>query len=365
MDDPDFPRLELEPSSPLYVQLCQEDEEGNCTLPSKVVLDANLVYDDVSNKSAEYSVDTIRTVKMVVGSETIWYEYVKMPCVEHSYYRDAKRVIKGEIWNDKIQQSNMCADPVLEAATPMCNDPDSLLRTGKIYCHYQGERTSFASASGICEANGEVQGYTWYVKQWRAGPCQDGITQKEFRSWTSASCGLKVKVQIDSALIAIVHSPGPDLANKTNVENHVDIDTVNFFAVPWEGGTYPSSSDDCLATTSCELHGDAYCICDTDSTESLVYAAANQISSIDQLMSELHIGSVDPSSFDAYTYTSIGNCGIANGLNVYTHVGGSCGTFDADTIFAFEFKSKMIFLKNTKSLVSIPGSAFIFRNPVQ
>ena len=158
---------------------------------------------------------------------------------------------------------------------------------------------------------------------------------------------------------------GPDRSNATNVENHVDIDTLNFFAVPWEGGSSPSLSD-CLAIPSCEVHGESYCICDADATpESLVYAAASQVSSIDQLMSELHIGAADPSSFDAYTYTSIGNCGIANGLNVYTNVGGSCGTFDADTIFAFEINSKQIFLKNTKSLVSIPGSAFTFRNPVQ
>ena len=168
----------------------------------------------------------------------------------------------------------------------------------------------------------------------------------------------------DSAQIAIVHSPGPDKANKTNVENHVDFDTVNFFAVPWEGGTYPSSSN-CLAITSCELYGDNYCICDTDSTESLVYAASSQISSIDQLMSELYIGAADVASFDDNAYTSIGNCGIANGLNVYTKAGGSCGTFDADTVFAFELKSKQIFLKNVKSQVLIPGSAFAFRNPVQ
>ena len=115
---------------------------------------------------------------MVAGTETIWYEYVKPPCVQHSYYADAKRLIKGNIYNNLIQESNMCGDPLLEAATPMCHNPEDLLRTGKIYCNYQCERTTYALAEDICEANGKVQGYPWTVKQWRAGPCQDGITQK-------------------------------------------------------------------------------------------------------------------------------------------------------------------------------------------
>ena len=63
------------------------DGSGDCTLPSKVVLDSNLVYDAAAMEGAEYKVDTIRTVKMWVGTTAIWYEYVRQPCVEHSYYR--------------------------------------------------------------------------------------------------------------------------------------------------------------------------------------------------------------------------------------------------------------------------------------
>jgi len=89
----DYKSLEIESSSPLYSKLCEADSNtGDCTLPSKVVLDTNLVYDDEAKMGDEYAVDTIRTVKMKVGSTYIWYEYVRQPCVEHSFYRDAKKV---------------------------------------------------------------------------------------------------------------------------------------------------------------------------------------------------------------------------------------------------------------------------------
>jgi len=47
----------------------------------------NLFYDAVAQSGAEHAVDTIRTVKFKVGSTTIWYEYIKQPCVEHAFYR--------------------------------------------------------------------------------------------------------------------------------------------------------------------------------------------------------------------------------------------------------------------------------------
>lgn len=96
-ENPDFYHLELESTSPLYAKLCEVNAvTGQCSLPSKVVLDSNLVYDEVDMAGAEYSVDTIRTVKMKIGSKTVWYEYVRVACVEHSFYRDAKRVVQGK-----------------------------------------------------------------------------------------------------------------------------------------------------------------------------------------------------------------------------------------------------------------------------
>jgi hypothetical protein len=81
-------------------------------------------------------------------------------------------------------------------------------------------------------------------------------------------------------------------------------------------------------------------------------------------MDSLHIGAVDPATFDAGTYTNVGDCGIA-GVTVYTTSGGDCATLSADSIFGFEWKNKQFYLKNSKSMVNIPGTSYSFRNPVQ
>ena len=138
--NPDFNRLEIESSSPLYAKLCEADSNGDCTLPAKVVLNDNLVYDEMAKTGAEYAVDTIRTVRMKVGSTSIWYEYIRQPCVEHSFYRDAKRVSQGETKSGYVEkEASMCADPLLEVATSMCSNAgwETSERDGLIYCNYQ------------------------------------------------------------------------------------------------------------------------------------------------------------------------------------------------------------------------------------
>lgn len=203
---------------------------------------------------------------------------------------------------------------------------------------------------------------TWITKGWKAGPCANGISGREHRSWANAPCGLKVKVAFESGQIAIVHSPGPDRSGAVNVEPHVDTDSINFFMVPWEAAGPPTLSD-CNSTLSCYVHDDDYCICDTETTQNVVYSSSTEVSSIDDLMSSLHIGAVDLALFDAGTYESWGDCGI-EGVTVYS-ITGNCAALSSDTVFAFEWHSKPVFLKNTKSIVSIPDSPYAFRNPVQ
>jgi hypothetical protein len=65
--DPDRPMMELLPSSPLFAKLCSQDNNGDCTFPSKVVLEDNLFYDEAAKLGAEYKVDTLRTVHMKIG----------------------------------------------------------------------------------------------------------------------------------------------------------------------------------------------------------------------------------------------------------------------------------------------------------
>ena len=92
-------RMELEPSSPLFQKLCAKDENGSCTFPGKVVLDKNLVYDTDEAKSGDdYLVDTIRVLRMTVGTKNVHYEYIRPPCVDQAFLgSQAKKVIRGSI----------------------------------------------------------------------------------------------------------------------------------------------------------------------------------------------------------------------------------------------------------------------------
>ncbi len=93
-------RLVLEESSPLYAKLCVE-EDGDCTFPGKVVLDANLVYENESPLQ-EFNVDTIRTLRIAIVKDDktkfIHYEYIRPACVDLAFLgSQAKRVAKGNI----------------------------------------------------------------------------------------------------------------------------------------------------------------------------------------------------------------------------------------------------------------------------
>lgn len=67
---PDLKRLELSSSSPLFDKLCAEGPDGECTFPSHVTLEENLVY-AIGNDHPEYAVDTIRVIKLRTGSSGI------------------------------------------------------------------------------------------------------------------------------------------------------------------------------------------------------------------------------------------------------------------------------------------------------
>ena len=164
-----------------------------------------------------------------------------------------------------------------------------------------------------------------------------------------------------------------------------EAETMNFFKTRWTNGAYPDENK-CLAMSSsgtCKIHQDEsppktkYCVCDTDTRETQVFASSSgetwttasglTVSSIDDLMNVLYTGAVDPATFDAGTYTNLGNCGMV-GVTVHTFNGGSCLNLSPESIFAFEWKSKLYHLKNVVSMVHIDdatGNDFSFRNPVQ
>jgi len=200
------------------------------------------------------------------------------------------------------------------------------------------------------------------LKEPRAGPCANGIKNAHFRSWSNAYCNVQVKVALDSGDIAIVHDPQADNSGNVQAESVVRQDTQNFFQAQWDGGLHPGSLNDCLAIPSCHIHEDS-CICSTEVTGNIVFSSAAEVLSLEEVMDALHLGAVDPNSLDDELYSELGDCGIP-GLTVFTTAGGDCSNLSVDTIFSFERKSKVFFVKNSKSTVSIAGSGFSFRNPV-
>jgi hypothetical protein len=95
-ENPDYARLEVLPTSPLYAKLCAADGNGQCSLPTKVVIEENLIYDQIQRTGAEYEVDTIRTVELKIGlDKPVYYEYIRPPCVELAFYEGGKKQSKG------------------------------------------------------------------------------------------------------------------------------------------------------------------------------------------------------------------------------------------------------------------------------
>ena len=86
VENPDYLRLRVLPSSPLYAKLCAPDTNGDCTLPSKVVLDENLAYDAAAMLGDEYAVDTMRTIELSVGLANPIYCELLLSCVPFTNY---------------------------------------------------------------------------------------------------------------------------------------------------------------------------------------------------------------------------------------------------------------------------------------
>jgi uncharacterized protein (DUF1501 family) len=143
-----FPRGEfggpfgaLTPSdgSHLFQALCSADAAGACTFPSVIKLTDNLpCHDDI-----ECAVSTIKQVKVVTPTETVYYEYEPAPCVDLTFYNGGKTV--------KAASRQMCADPRTSAASPSCCN-DALETGGPAMglCNLARERVNFDEAQRRC-----------------------------------------------------------------------------------------------------------------------------------------------------------------------------------------------------------------------
>ena len=105
---------------------------------------------DLSCTGDECNVDSINVVK-VQQNPPIYYEYMRTPCVELSFYDDAKKI--SSEWD-----KSMCGNPKVDAAFDACCE--NTLRAFA-YCVYDFERTTQATASDRCQNKGGICHFYW------------------------------------------------------------------------------------------------------------------------------------------------------------------------------------------------------------
>lgn len=216
---------------------------------------------------------------------------------------------------------------------------------------YDQERVTYSTAAARCQAMGlnlcdfnDITGIS---------------THKKGYHWTTDGCKIQVKINAVGQ-VALVYEP----ESFASLHPHIRIDNRNFFKVYWGGdGDYPRNNNDVTSGNSCgndacETLDTGGCLCGTTITESRVFRAMP--SSVDAVLSKLHVGAYDIDAFPPDTYqTPIS----ANGVTAY--LASATGIFDTKTVFEVtDDKGRLHRLKNSRSMVAIQGaSTFAFRNP--
>lgn len=147
--DEGIKRFALSTDSALYQKLCNPNTIGECQFANTVTLDTNLPC-----SGRECRVDTLVVVQVSPGT---FYEYIRSPCVQLSFYNKAKKVYAGAgpyLTNLDTRQytHSMCANPRLEEASRVCCFNGIGQYSYKF--EYHGERTNFATNEAQCIADG-------------------------------------------------------------------------------------------------------------------------------------------------------------------------------------------------------------------
>lgn len=150
------------------------------------------------------------------------------------------------------------------------------------------------------------------------------------------------------------------------IKERVAVDVGTFFGVFWDAGLYPQASSSCGGITTCQVRSDSTCLCDTTVQTVAVFDGSFK-PTVEQLLSQLHIGSIDSSLLSAnYSKCPDQICSSQTEYELWTinQVTDFASAFDADTIFKLTdpMTSEGLFLSNTKSTVSV-GGGMSFRNP--
>jgi len=360
--DDSVKRVVLKPTSALYSKFCNTTNDV-CNFAGTVTLNENLECED---GTVECKVDTVRVIQVAPG---VFYEYLRLPCVQLTYYEDAKKLAAGT-----RKFNNMCGNPRMPIATEACCGMDG--RADDIVnrpCEFKGERISYNSNTERCGALGgsHCDFKAYEIEAFCDSDCCDHVgtsssyPENNIWSWTTASCSLQILVDANG-MVATVHNP-----EKTEGDGdtavHVDADkTVSFYSVHWErdpcteSEMYPTVDNNC-GNGACTLMvqlGEQKCLCNTTVSEASVFSS---MPSRENILSQLHIGAFDPAVFDngPNNYTSFD---VQGGVQAYRRTYTSAN-FTHETIFRVESDyGETIYLKNAASNITL-GGHYNIRNP--
>lgn len=326
-------RFKLETGSGLYDRLCAPFG-GSCTFPSVVVLDINLAC-----ASTECTVDTVRVIQV----DDVFYEYIRVPCVEHSFFENARKVATRARWVNP-----MCANPKEAVASEACCAPDQKERGATHVCAYAGERTTLATAESRCAAIGQA------LCNFRNLAVDALCPHRSSYHWTSESCNLSVKVRSDGQ-VALVH----DIGSLTGQpERSVRNNTISYFPVYWNTGQdYPTPGNACGGGSGTCQELDGHCLCGVTVADTQVFLSPPETAA--EILSKLRVGHAGPNIYDGSDFVST----QVNGF-VYHSSDGTC--CDQNSVFEVIDRNGMTqYLRNVKSVVTVTGTAYSFRNPPQ
>jgi Protein of unknown function (DUF1800) len=244
-------RIRIDAESNLRTKLCESGrqenvDEGGCYPAVTVVLDQ-----DLDCTGVECDLEDLRSFEVNDG---IWYEYVRQPCVQYSFFNNPQTVKHRH-----PATSGMCADPSTLSASVVCCDGSST-RLGTREEYFAGERFTFKTAEERCKALNKDVCIDSFPSH---DDCENiaGCHNQNYWYWSSSSCAQFVRINRDG-LVSMVHRPE---AEAVLPDPQVNETSPNFFQVDWiSSDRIISFLDDFVASCEaygCEIMGDDTCKC--------------------------------------------------------------------------------------------------------
>jgi hypothetical protein len=147
---------------------------------------------DIDCVGGECEVDTLRLIQVSVNP-AVYYEYLRRPCVELSFYDNGKKVSTKS--SGENLRNSMCANPNVEGAYDgCCSNPSSTRPKAYLQCLYDLEKTTFSTAQSRCQsvhAGGDI--CDWYTAVNATGCTTLAYKMDDNWIWTNQHCPVKAK----------------------------------------------------------------------------------------------------------------------------------------------------------------------------